>query len=106
MSTTDLITILRESHVLTLVAGVLASYLTNWIKNGTHSEKEAAVGAAVLSSVALAVADLAITGGSLSVGYVVQNSASVFTIATLYYKLLTNESKTQAEAAPEVIANG
>jgi hypothetical protein len=87
-----------ETLVTTIIGGVIALVGTQWIKNATGLFGVGATVLAFFVSLVVAVAALSISmllSGEFSWSAVAANSAQIFTLATLAYRLFVPTAPTE-----------
>ena len=87
----QLIAFANQLNILTFAVGILSSYIANLIKNGTNTERKAAVILAGLASLVMGALALFLQGGVHNYSDLIKQSAEVFTVATFYYHLILRD---------------
>lgn len=81
-----------STDLLQLIAGFIAVHLTTWLKNKNNWKGKTALGIALGVSILLGIISAWSTGVINSSQEIVSSSAEIFTIATVYYKLLVKDA--------------
>jgi len=101
MDWSEIVKVIKEIFIqynlLIVIAGILATHLTGWIKSAVQWKRRAALVISILVALGLAILTGWVQGNIANVSDITRNFVAIFAVAQIFYKGIINNKPIELE---------